>query len=791
MDNKILIIFLFFIFVSKKVIISEFVNYKFNFTLVDETMKPGTFISPTISEDGYLYIVTGHDEDIKNNQSRRYIIKYDLETLSLVEQYYYNLSYGFHAGEAYAFNDRSQYIFSSSFSDANNSHNYEVRNLKTYGINFQDNSIYGMRRFFKKADSFYYFFHFDENNYLYMKKMVIAYYVNNIPYFDIIKENRKMELTYTSMISCDLTKDNNYILCSLFRENERAWLIALDKDFEIIYDYVDEERLQTRFKDGFIKIIYLKENSVFVMMNSIDDKTTRLRYFNYLNDHIEDKLYPVIKKDYLDIENTQTNPNYGCNDIIALNSEKIIKIFGNDLSNNVIITIIQFYDYDTAMSIKIYKMFNENGFRNLKQSRISFLKNSFVFCASAIKNNIRRPGFFIINYPNSIDGNLETDRILINKWIKLENKLFLINAKLKIINIPKDFKLISKTESIEIIEDGEYELNDELILKQYRINEGPYILQYQAIARGYDFGYSYLIKYPEDKNLINEEILVEGRHGYITIDFKNCLNGYYNFDKDANLCSNEKPKNYYLDEKEKMYKECPSTCEECLAPEGENVNCLVCKNNFYLTEDTNACYEKEIDGYIYIPETKKLAKCHKNCLRCNARPVDDTHQKCSICPKNFYMTIDTESCYDKAPDNYYLDVLTKKYKRCYSSCFNCLGPANKDTMNCVNCLSDEYFFRKDIKNCTKENEFKKRENLSFEMSKNYNYFIFITIILLSVIIYVFLHVFYQTEKKNEVKINKNNVIIQEDYKKDKIKKKTKQESIDSKEVEMVEKDSSE
>ena len=788
MDNKILITFLFFLFVSKKVIISEFVNYNFKFTLVDETMNPGTFISPTISEDGYLYIVTGHDEDMKNNQSRRYIIKYDLETLSLVEQYHYNLSYGFYNGEAYAFNDRSQYIFSSSFSDEKNSHNYEVRHLKTYGINWQDNSIYGIRRFFKKADSFYYFFHFDENNFLYMKKMVIAYYVNNIPYFDIIKENRTTKLIYTSMISCDLTKDNNYILCSFFGENEKAFLTAFNKDFELTLKYSDEEKLETRFKDGFIKIIYLKENSVFVMMNSIDDKTTRLKYFNYLNNHIEDKLYPIIKKDYLDIEYTQTNPNYGCNDIIALNSEKIIKIFGNDLSNNVIITIIQFYDYDTAMSIKIYNMINENGFRNLKQSRISFMKNSFVFCASAIKNNIRRPGYFIINYPNSKDGKLDTDRILINKWITLENKLFLINAKLKVIKIPKDFKLISKTESKEIVEDGEYELNDELILKQYRINEGPYILQYQAIARGYDFGYSYLIKYPADKILKNEEILFEGRHGNITINFKNCLDGYYNFDKDVNLCSNEKPKNYYSDEKDKMYKECPQTCEECLAPEGNNVNCLVCKNNFYLTEDTNACYEKDIDGYIYIPGAKKLAKCHKNCLRCSSRPVDDTHQKCSICPKNFYMTVDTESCYDKAPDNYYLDDLTQKYKRCYSSCFNCLGPANKDTMNCANCISDEYFYRRDIKNCTKESEFKKRENLSYEMAKNNNYFIFISVIILAVLIYILLHIFYKTEKKNEANINDKKIIIQEEYKKEE-KDVNKQKKTDEKAVELIEKNS--
>ena len=763
MDNKILITFLFFIFVSKKEINSEFVNYNFNFTLVDEAMKPGTFISPTISEDSYLYIVTGHDEDIKNNQSQRYIIKYDINTSSLIEQYHYNLSYGFYSGEAYAFNDRSQYIFSSSFSEANNSHNYEVRHLKTYGINWLDNSIYGIRRFFKKADSFYYFFHFDENNYLYMKKMVIAYYVNNIPYFDIIRENRKIKLIYTSMISCDLTKDKNYILCSLFGENEKALIIAFDKNLEVIYEHADEEKLETRFKDGFIKIIYLKENSVFLMMNSIDDKTTRLRYFIYLNDHIEDKLYPIIKKDYLDIEYTQTNPNYGCNDIIALNSEKIIKIFGNDLSNNIIITIIQFYDYDTAMSIKIYNMINENGFRNIKQSRISFMKNSFVFCASAEKNNIQRPGYFILNYPNSKDGNLETDRILINKWITLENKLFLINAKFKIIDIPTDFKLLSKYELKEIVKDGEYELNDELILKQYRINEGPCYLQYQAIARGYDFGYSYLIKYPQDKILKNEEILFEGRYGNITIDFKQCLDGYYNFDKDINLCSNEKPKNYYLDEKEKMYKECPTTCEECLAPKGENVNCLVCKNNFYLTEDTNACYEKDIDGYIYIPETKKLARCHKNCLRCYARPIDDTHHKCSICPKNFYLTVDTESCFNQTPDNYYLDEETKNYKRCYSSCFNCLGPANEDTMNCQNCISEEYFYRKDIKNCTKENEFKKRENLSFEMAKNYNYFFFISIICLAALIYILIHICYNFKKKNEVNINDNQVIIQEDY----------------------------
>jgi hypothetical protein len=214
-----------------------------------------------------------------------------------------------------------------------------------------------------------------------------------------------------------------------------------------------------------------------------------------------------------------------------------------------------------------------------------------------------------------------------------------------------------------------------------------------------------------------------------------------------------------------MYKECPSSCEECQAPEGEKVNCLVCKNNFYLTEDTNACLEQNVDGYIYIPETKKLAKCHKNCLKCSSRPIDDTHQKCSKCPKNSYLTIDTDSCYDKVPDNYYLDENTNKLKRCYSSCLSCIGPAYDKSMNCLSCISDEYFYRKDIKNCTKESEFKKRENLSFEMANNYNYFFFVSIFILALIIYLVIHLYYKLKRKGIIKGAKqiNTGVKEEDY----------------------------
>ena len=109
----------------------------------------------------------------------------------------------------------------------------------------------------------------------------------------------------------------------------------------------------------------------------------------------------------------------------------------------ILLFLIQFYDNDSSMSIKIYNMINNNGFSQFQYSKISLLKQSFVICSSAIKNT-RRPGYFFINYPNSTDIILNKNNIVINDLIKLENKLFSIELKFKILNIPQNFKLICK-----------------------------------------------------------------------------------------------------------------------------------------------------------------------------------------------------------------------------------------------------------------------------------------------------------------------------------------------------------
>lgn len=65
-------------------------------------MKPAYTIIPTISEDGYLYIITGPN-NLESNLSQRYIITYDINSAKFINKYNYNTSFAFVYGEAYVF----------------------------------------------------------------------------------------------------------------------------------------------------------------------------------------------------------------------------------------------------------------------------------------------------------------------------------------------------------------------------------------------------------------------------------------------------------------------------------------------------------------------------------------------------------------------------------------------------------------------------------------------------------------------------------------------------------------
>lgn len=404
-----------------------------------------------------------------------------MNSASFVEKINYESDFGFWRGEPSVIED-SKYLFITTFYEDSNGNYYGSNEF--FGLKDEktvqkiDYSLHGYRRDFKKVGNNYYIIHLYEDNgwKLLIKKRNIVY-KNNFPELNEVNNNKEQEIRYQAMISCALTNDNNYILCAYY-SGEIYISITIYSTYNFALITTKKFEGPGYFNaDNFIKIIYLKGDSNFIMMNSQQETITRLRYFNYKNSQITDILSAITRSSYtyLDISKTQYKGFNGDNDLMKIDSNKFIKIYSYCESNSIIITIIQFYDNESCMSIKIYNMLNDNGFRYMCQGRIVMLKNSFFFCLSSTKNGGHRPGYFIINYPNSTDINLDTSRIIINKLISLENKLYSVVLKFKILSIPNNFIFINKLNSLKVNVSNEFELNDEIILTQYRVNVGSYI----------------------------------------------------------------------------------------------------------------------------------------------------------------------------------------------------------------------------------------------------------------------------------------------------------------------------
>ena len=724
-------------------------QHLFSFIPINEKIQQGFFVSPTLTEN-YLYIVTG--ENINNNDiKKRYILIYDINSASLIKHISYESQFNYTYGDSFSIgNNNSPFLFLNTFESLFSYSSFEIFDTKEQiAMQRYDYSIKGYNRPFINADPYYYLIYIDENDFLIIQKMKIAY-SHNYPYFeDFIFFNSDFKVKNQAAISCDITKDKNYILCSFIDDDSYYKIIVIDNQLELKYtNQLDKN--SDYINNNFTKIINFKGNSNFVMIYTQNKIITRLRYFSYENNKIVDKLSSLIKSDndYLDIKNTQYKGDFLNNDIISINSDKIIKIYNDDIKNEIIITIIQFNDNDPLLSIKIYNLYNDDSnLYKFYRARISILKDSFVVLFSALMENKRKPGYFIVNYPNSTDINLVQSNILVKKLISLENPIFNIKLKLRILRIPKEFIFINKLNSKIINENDELELNDEIILRQYRVNTGFYTLEFESIARGFDTGYSYSYIYPTDK-ILNNKVLLEGRKGKIIINLKDCLSGYYHLYGNMYLCTNIKPKNYYIDEINKTYKPCSSFCDECNPPTKDYpMNCINCMNNYSMTEDTYSCYIGDIDNYYLDKEKNKYKRCHPNCLRCDALPILD-NMHCTKCQPNYYKIENIDSCYNYIPEHYYLDG--NILKSCHESCLNCYGKWNNTTTNCMNCISNEYFYRNDTYNCIKISEYEIRNNVEFKKFNNVNFYVFIALFIASIILFILLIILCKKKEKREL-----------------------------------------
>jgi hypothetical protein len=336
------------------------------------------------------------------------------------------------------------------------------------------------------------------------------------------------------------------------------------------------------------------------------------------------------------------------------------------------------------------------GYNYLLNPRISIFRESMVVCLSAYYNGDHRAGYFFINYPNSSDIILTSNNqiIKIKDLISMENNLFSLEMKFKVLKVPKDFIFINLNEK-EIKEDDILELNDELKLRQYRIKEGPYKLEYEGIAIGNDLQYSSSKVYPSYRDIpAASEIIIEGKESNIIINLDDCLEGYYHLDRDNNVCTNIKPEGYYIDEEGKTYKDCEDPCRECSGPK-----------------------------------------------------INETNMNCISCIKGYNITNDTKSCYSHFPEKYYLDNDT--FKPCHERCKTCFNGSNDNThMNCLSCISKDYFYRKDTFNCITKNEVVPTEVITIKPYYSL-YILFVLILVTSIIIAIIFLCYHCCPEQNQ------------------------------------------
>ena len=690
MEYKLRIIFLLLFIKYSYNLKKEPIHYTIK--IIDNEMKSNHILAVNNEEEGYLYIITG-EEGENLNLFKRYILKYDVNSGEF-HKYFFNSIYPFKNPESTIAGYFSEFLLTTT-----------EKAIAIYNGTYIEEelfNIFSSRRTLKNIGTEYYYAYTnnDNKNSLIITKMelVIQTRYNNAQFYKIIKTSEPLSIiSYQEMISCDFTNDNQYILCAYISQDKSFTISVHNKYLELIQ--VEKKEVCQNFDTSyFIKIIYFKDNSKFITMNSENDYITRLRYFRYKDKNFINQLYSILdnNEQYLDIDETQqTGYNYNM-DIIAVDSNKIVKVFAS--SDQIIITIFQFYEHETLLFIKIYNMkgYDYIGYNYLLNPRISIFRESMVVCLSAYYNGDHRAGYFFINYPNSSDIILTSNNqiIKIKDLISMENNLFSLEMKFKVLKVPKDFIFINLNEK-EIKEDDILELNDELKLRQYRIKEGPYKLEYEGIAIGNDLQYSSSKVYSSYRDIpAASEIIIEGKESNIIINLDDCLEGYYHLDSDNNICTNIKPEGYYIDEEGKTYKDCEDPCRECSGPK-----------------------------------------------------INETNMNCISCIKGYNITNDTKSCYSHLPEKYYLDNDT--FKPCHERCKTCFNGSNDNThMNCLSCISKDYFYRKDTFNCITKNEVVPTEVITIKPYYSL-YILFVLILVTSIIIAIIFLCYHCCPEQNQ------------------------------------------
>ena len=189
--------------------------------------------------------------------------------------------------------------------------------------------------------------------------------------------------------------------------------------------------------------------------------------------------------------------------------------------------------------------------------------------------------------------------------------------------------------------------------------------------------------------------------------YDSCGTKYFSFDQKE--CIDIIPDGYYCNDTNlKTIDKCHNNCATCKeGPTNDNNNCLTCKDSKYL--DLGNCVDECPNGYFTDIDNINKCKCSSNiaCKYCSNE--SKIYNLCVSCnnDEGYYPKYNDElninssliNCYnnDSISDGYFLNIVSKYYEQCYSTCKKCNKSGDEDNNNCLECKSG-YQFKTDFEN---------------------------------------------------------------------------------------------
>ncbi|AWP07186.1 putative proprotein convertase subtilisin/kexin type 5 isoform 2 [Scophthalmus maximus] len=208
----------------------------------------------------------------------------------------------------------------------------------------------------------------------------------------------------------------------------------------------------------------------------------------------------------------------------------------------------------------------------------------------------------------------------------------------------------------------------------------------------------------------------------------NCLHYFLKFKNNTRMCVSECPSGFFRDDR-KRCKKCSSLCETCVGSRSDQ--CTTCRTGFHLNEGSNTCVANCADGFYLDHDSNICRRCPENCRKCNTsnicteckpgmslqvnkcqmtcdpgtyynghrRTCEPCHRACATCAgtgieactkcAEGYMLEDWR-CVSTCSTGYYLSEQTsdsgqaqRSCKKCDHSCYECLGPGERNCSSCV------------------------------------------------------------------------------------------------------------